>query len=393
MKLPVKNQFFFGFWREVRNISRSRPLLIALFLYPLITIFGMFYLFNQEVINDIPIAVVDLDKTSSSRNLIQNISADSSIEVVARYDSLSGAKEAILSGEVFGILLIPNDFEKLMLGGFQPEVTAFSNLQYMSMGLTLASGFTQAFASDLMLIQTQKLGTQGADMHIAQQQLTPIMMDLHPVFNPTLSYMYTLVNGIIPVVIQVIIMLSVAYSVIQDQFSSRGILGALRNNQDSIFCYLFNKILPYALIFMFFLCVFDFGLIYFFDIPFNGSVTFEIISGWIFIYSAALCAVVFSIYSPDRALSYGAVSIFSSPAFGFIGLFFPRISMNAFAHIWGSILPVTWYMEGRLDQTLRDAGLIEAVKTIGAMSLIGLVAYLLIVIRIEVMKKGASKNV
>ncbi len=385
-----RDRFFFGFWREIRIIGRSKPLLASVFLYPLIIIFGLFYLFAGEVINNVPVSVVDLDKTSSSRQLIQSLSGSPSVQVATRRDTLADATDDMLSGEVFGIVLIPNDFEKNMLGNFTPEVTAFSNMQYMSMGLTLNSGLAQAFAAHLSSIQLAKMEAQGLDSQQALRQMTPIETDLHPVFNPTLNYVYTLVNGIVPTVLQVIIMLSIAYTIVQDKYSTRGILGSLRYNNGSLFRYLFGKISPYVIAFITSLCIFDIGLIVFFEIPFNGSFIFEIISSLVFIVSAGLCAVVLSLWLPEKSLNYGSVSIFASPAFGFMGLFYPRISMDMAAQIWGSILPITWYMEARLDQTLRAAGVWVSMKSIIIMIMIGIVAYMLIMLRVMIMKKEVN---
>lgn len=384
-------RFFFGFWREIRIISRSKPLLASIFLYPLIIIFGLFYLFAGEVINEVPVSIVDLDKTSASREFIQGISASPSINVADRSNTLADATDRLLSGDVFGIILVPNDFEQNMLGGQTPEVTAFSNMQYMSMGLTLNSAFSLAFASHLSNLQLEKMETQGLDAQQALRQMTPISTDLHPVFNPTLNYVYTLVNGIVPTVLQVIIMLSVAYTVVQDKYSPRGIVGNLKRTDGSLFRYLVGKILPYVMVFIASLCIFDIGLVVFFDIPFNGSFWLEMISSIVFIISAALCAIVLSLWLPEKSLNYGSVSIFASPAFGFMGLFYPRISMDMAAQVWGSILPITWYMEARLDQTLRDAGLWVSMKSIIIMIMIGIVAYCLIIARVMMMKREVNR--
>jgi len=96
------------------------------------------------------------------------------------------------------------------------------------------------------------------------------------------------------------------------------------------------------------------------------------------------------LWLPERSLNYGSVSIFASPAFGFMGLFYPRISMDMAAQIWGSILPITWYMEARLDQTLRAAGIWVSMKSIIIMIMIAIVAYILIMLRVMMLKKEVN---
>ncbi|KZS23347.1 ABC transporter permease [Wohlfahrtiimonas chitiniclastica] len=397
MKTPItktqaQNSFFFGFWREWKIIGRSKPLFASVFLYPLIVIFGMMYMFNAEVINRVPITVVDLDNTSTSRSLIQHVSASPSISVAMRNDNLSDAKTALLKGDIFGILLIPNDFEKRMLGNLQPEITGFSNLQYMALGNVLKVGFTQAFGSSLMTMQAERLTTQGVTAQLAMKELSPVAADLHPVFNPTLNYVYTLVNGIVPTILQIIVMLSIAYTTVQDKYGQLGVLGILRMNNNSVFQFVVNKIAPYTLVFLMSLFTLDIGLMFFFELPLRGSLLWEMLASFTFITSASLCAIVLTLWLPQRSLNYGSVSIFASPAFGFTGLFYPRMSMDLFAQIWGAILPITWYIEARLDQTLRDAGLLTSLKSIIAMMLIGIVAYGLIVLRVALLKKAEAKH-
>ena len=397
MKTPItktqaQNSFFFGFWREWKIIGRSKPLFASVFLYPLIVIFGMMYMFNAEVINRVPITVVDLDNTSTSRSLIQHVSASPSISVAMRNDNLSDAKTALLKGDIFGILLIPNDFEKRMLGNLQPEITGFSNLQYMALGNVLKVGFTQAFGSSLMTMQAERLTTQGVTAQLAMKELSPVAADLHPVFNPTLNYVYTLVNGIVPTILQIIVMLSIAYTTVQDKYGQLGVLGILRMNNNSVFQFVVNKIAPYTLVFLMSLFTLDIGLMFFFELPLRGSLLWEMLASFTFITSASLCAIVLTLWLPQRSLNYGSVSIFASPAFGFTGLFYPRMSMDLFAQIWGAILPITWYIEARLDQTLRDAGLLTSLKSIIAMMLIGIVAYGLIVLRVALLKKSEAKH-
>jgi len=55
------------------------------------------------------------------------------------------------------------------------------------------------------------------------------------------------------------------------------------------------------------------------------------------------------------AVSIG--SLLTAPAFGYMGVSFPRHGMNAFAYGWGEILPGTWYLTARIDQTIRGTPL------------------------------------
>src|SRR5258707_3969801 len=55
----------------------------------------------------------------------------------------------------------------------------------------------------------------------------------------------------------------------------------------------------------------------------------------------------------DLATGLGLAGLIASPAFGYAGVGFPTIGMNAFAQTWSAILPLRWYMAVLLGQAAR----------------------------------------
>ena len=55
----------------------------------------------------------------------------------------------------------------------------------------------------------------------------------------------------------------------------------------------------------------------------------------------------------DLASGLGLTGLVVSPAFGYAGVGFPVLAMNAFAQSWGAILPLRWYMAVLLGQAAR----------------------------------------
>jgi ABC-2 type transport system permease protein len=78
--------------------------------------------------------------------------------------------------------------------------------------------------------------------------------------------------------------------------------------------------------------------------------------------------------------------LLTAPAFGFMGIGFPRLGMNAFSYGYGALLPGTWYLTARVDQTVRGTPLDLSWKPVlillaFAVGLAGLVAWKLESIR------------
>src|SRR4029450_540128 len=55
----------------------------------------------------------------------------------------------------------------------------------------------------------------------------------------------------------------------------------------------------------------------------------------------------------DLSTGLGLTGLILSPAFGYAGVGFPTLGMNAFAYGWSAILPLRWYMEVLLGQAAR----------------------------------------
>src|SRR5699024_397671 len=314
----IKAHYFSLLFREVRLLLRDKTLFFALFCYPLLVVIFYSALLSQGSIQQVPISIVDLDRTVASRALIQNIAATPEIMIEKRDNSLHDAKQSMLSGDVYGILLIPNDFEKQLLGNLSPEVTAFYNNQYMSLGSALQSGFVKTLTSVVADYQTETMLSQGYARAIAKEQLAPLKLETHTVFNPTLNYNYTLTNGIVPTLLQILIMMTMFYTITRDKDKSGGIAVPIAMANGSSVRYLVNKILPYLLWFLVVHMILDAVLILFFDLPVRGSLTILYVGTALFIVSAQLWAMIFALWLPKKVLNYGAASSFSSPAFGFI---------------------------------------------------------------------------
>ena len=181
----VKQHYFSILYREMTLIFREKGLFFALFCYPLLVVIFYTVLLSQGTILQMPVSVVDMDRSVASRALIQDLAAKPEILIAARDTSLYDAKQRLVSQDVYGIVYIPSDFEKLMLVNESPQVAAFYNNQYMSVGSVLQNGFTVALTAVLGKYQTETVLKQGIARPIAAQQLSPIRLETHTVFNPT----------------------------------------------------------------------------------------------------------------------------------------------------------------------------------------------------------------
>ncbi|MGO6901039.1 ABC transporter permease, partial [Rhizobium ruizarguesonis] len=90
---------------------------------------------------------------------------------------------------------------------------------------------------------------QGEPVDAAQAALAPVPVQVNPLFNPTLNYAHFLLAALMPSVLQVVIITTMAYSLGLD-VESRHRLRILRRLGGGLWPALAGKILPYTLIFL-----------------------------------------------------------------------------------------------------------------------------------------------
>ena len=84
-----------------------------------VVVYSLFYAvpYANEVVKEAPIAVVDLDQTSFSREFVRNLDVTDYVKVVEKLPSLKEAQKKYYEGEISGFAIIPKDFQKEIYTG------------------------------------------------------------------------------------------------------------------------------------------------------------------------------------------------------------------------------------------------------------------------------------
>jgi len=278
--------------------------------------------FASGLPTNLPIAVVDHDGTTLSRQVVRMLDAGSDIAVTHRTPNPAEAKQALLAGEVYAVVLIPEHMERDLLLGRQPELVAFYNNQLLTVGGIVARATTRVFATFSSGAAIQALVANGDVPEIATQRVIPIPVQQSPLFNPSLDYVQFLLASLMPTVLLIFMSAGAALTLARD---TQHVNGAQR---------------LYAL----------------------GGGTAQVIIGKLAPYGLAYLVAMIA---GDTVGALGMTGVMTGPAFGFAGITFPRIMMNNFSLAWGALLPLTPYLQLRTDQGLRGAPVDVSLPTLG----------------------------
>lgn len=340
------------FWREFAWLRRRPALLIFATLLPVGLIALLIGLFSAGLPTRLPIAVLDQDGSSLSRLLIRQVDATPEVAVALSVQDLAEGHRRIAAGAVYGLLLIPQNLERDLLAGRRPEIVFFYNTQKMTAGNLVMRGVASAVPTVAAGARIGWREAQGQFPEAAQAALMPIPVQTHALFNPTLDYSHFLLAALVPSLLQIIMVTATAYAVGLDT-DTRHRLRVLRRLGGGLWPAVAGKLLPYTLLFLGLLGIADAVLFGGFHLPLRGSGPLLLLADLLFVLACQMLGAVLALTLTPTASALSIATLLTAPAFGFMGIGFPRLGMNLFAHSWGAALPGTWYLSARIDQTLR----------------------------------------
>ena len=300
----------------------------------------------------LPIAVLDLDGSELSRSIIRTVDATPDTAVALHVAELSEGRHLIIARKIRGLLMLPRNLERDVFAGRRPEVVFFYNSQTFTVGNLTLRGVNAAVPTIAGGIRISLRTAEGQPVEEAQAAVTPIPVQTHALFNSTLNYVHFLLAALLPAVLQTIVVTTMAYAVGLD-VETRHRFAVLRRLGGGLWPAMFGKILPYTIVFLAVLGVSDFVLFNFLELPLRGERGLLLLAGCLFILSCQLIGSLLALLLRPMAAAVSIGTLMTAPAFGFMGIGFPRLGMNSFAYGWGELLPCTWYLMARIDQTIR----------------------------------------
>ncbi len=171
------------------------------FLYPLP--------YSQQTPRDLPITVVNLDKSQTSYQLERMVDATPHVAIVQRDHSIEDAKQAFLSRQVSGILVIPEHFYKDLLLGKSPTLAYAGDAAYFLVYGTIVEGLVQTGGTLSAKAKVARLVVDGEPLNSAMEHWSAFQTNLKPTFNPRMGYVDYVVPAVFVFILHQTLIMSV----------------------------------------------------------------------------------------------------------------------------------------------------------------------------------------
>jgi ABC-2 type transport system permease protein len=172
--------------------------IVAVILYPMLYSIG----YINQTIKEIPVAVIDQDHSTLSRQYSRMLDATEQLWVSCKPGSLKEAEALFYQGAIHGVVLIPENFEKEILSRRQADVIVYCDAgkffvyKQVYTGAAFATGTLNAGA------EIKSLLAQGRSWDEALNRVEGLNAQFFELYNPSSGYCTFIVPGILIIVIQ-----------------------------------------------------------------------------------------------------------------------------------------------------------------------------------------------
>ncbi len=350
-----------GVWaimkREIKRLGSHPVYFYCILIAPVFCVVFFISLMESGLPTDLPIAVVDMDNTATSRNLIRQLDAFEQTEVAMVTPSFYEARTEIQKGNIYGIFYIPEGFSVLATTGKQPTLSFYTNSSFLIAGSLLFRDMKTMSVLAGASVGLQQGTAQGFTNDQIMARLQPIVIDNHAIGNPWLNYSVYLNNVLLPGLLQLLIFLITVYS-IGTEIKYGTSRQWLKMGDYSLVKSLFGKILPQTVIFIMI------GFMY--CAVMYGYSAFPLNSGWwpmlgamsLLVLSSQAIGIFMIGVLPTLRLGLSFASLFGMIAFSIVGFSYPVTEMDPTLQALSNLFPLRHYFLIYIDQALDGRALI-----------------------------------
>lgn len=194
---------------EFRNIFTDEGVILVLVFASIIyaTLYSAAY--APQVLRNVPVGVVDLSRTHTSRQLIDAFNAGPNMVVAYEPADMEEARKLFFNRDIYGVIYIPADYEKQLLAGSQAVVSLYVDASYFLMYRQVFQEAVTAINTTGAMVEFQRLIARGANIPQAKAVTQPVIYQAHNLFNPYLGYGSFVMPAILIIILQQTLLIGV----------------------------------------------------------------------------------------------------------------------------------------------------------------------------------------
>ena len=358
--------------RECKIFLHNPIYLFCMLVFPLAVLFFFTSMLSEGQPQELPVGIVDLDNTSTTRSLIRRLDGFQTSKVVAYYPSVADARKAIQNNEVYGFLYIPEGTTEKLLASRQPKVSFYYSMTTLTSGSLLYRDLKTIASLGSAAVGQATMRAKGFTDAQIQTFLQPIAIDLHQISNSTTDYNAYLTTVMVPGIFMLFIFLITTYAIGTElKFNHGPQLVSMAGNRIRVA--LTGNLLPHTLIWLTLVFFYSFYVFGVYGFPHPGGVVKIVLTNVLMVLAAQGFGIFAFGLLPSLRMSMSISSLWAVLSISMAGSAFPVMGMDGPLQALSWLFPLRHYFMVYQICVLNDFPILDAWWHIA-----GLIAFMLL---------------
>ena len=330
-------RLWYVMWKELLELRSDPRLFGVIFIAPVVQLTMLGYAASTDV-KDVPIVIVDQDRSARSRELIARFEGSPYFRVVGTAGNLNEIDPWLERSEAWMALAIPGDYRD-QLGNGRPAMVQVIADGTDSNSTNVALGY----ASNLVAAYNQELAERRAASEGRTLAPAPIEARIRVWFNPELESRDFMIPGIVALLLLVITTNLSSMAIVREK--ELGTLEQLNVTPVTRWQLIVGKLLPYGLIGLVDVVVVTVAAILWFEIPLKGSPLLLGVTSAIYLLTTlGLGLFVSTISNTQQQAMMTSTFFFLTPMLYLSGFIFPIENMPAVIQPITYLIPLRYFI-------------------------------------------------
>lgn len=328
----VMRKEFIHIFRDIRTLA----VVIAL---PVLMLILYGYAINLDV-RHLRMAVLDEDKTSTSRELVRSLRHNEYFDIVRYLDGPGQIDALFARGEAKLVLVIPRGFGRDIASGKSPQIQALIDGSD-STTATIAQSYVSGFIQTVSIGYARQYATRAGLP--AERLAVPIDFQPRVWYNPEMRSTHFIVPGLIAVILMQISALLTSLTIVRER--ERGTIEQLVVSPVMPHELMVGKIVPYVIIaYVDVLLVLVSGRLLF-GVPLKGSVALLLVHSAVFLFASMGIGLLISVLARTQLVAFIAAMLGTMlPSVLLSGFMFPISAMPQALQYLTYLIPARYFI-------------------------------------------------
>jgi len=325
-------------WKEVLELRQDPRIFSIVFIAPILQLTILGYAATTDVRN-VPVVIVDADRSAASQALISRFSAVSTFSIIDIVSSIDEVDPYLEGGRAWMALAIPPRYaENLAMG--RP-----TSLQIVADGSDASStNIAMGYASNLIAGFAQEIVEQKMRSSAGGGSAVPgIEPRVRIWFNPTIESRYFMLPGIFALLLLVVTSNLSSMAIVRER--EVGTLEQLNVTPLGRLQLIVGKLIPYGAIGLIDATIVLVVIVFWFEVPLRGSFFLLVAMSWVYLLTTlGLGLFVSTISRTQQQAMMTSTFFFMTPMLYLSGFIFPIENMPAAIQPLTYLIPLRYFV-------------------------------------------------